>query len=36
VLNTPHQNFRRLEVRVTQQGRPAVLAERVAFLAVGF
>ena len=36
VVNTPHQNFRRLEVRVVQPGSQAVLAERVAFLAVGF
>jgi general secretion pathway protein I len=36
VVNTPHQNFRRLEVRVSQAGSQAVLAERVAFLAVGF
>jgi general secretion pathway protein I len=36
VVNTPHQNFRRLEVRVSQASSQAVLAERVAFLAVGF
>lgn len=36
VLNTPHLNFRRLEVRVLQPGGPEVLAERAAFLAVGF
>ncbi|MEY3991301.1 MAG: hypothetical protein RIS04_64 [Pseudomonadota bacterium] len=36
VLNTPHLNFRRLEVRVMQGGGTAPLAERVAFIAVGF
>lgn len=36
VLPTPHLNFRRLEVKVTQPGFQAVLAERIAFLPVGF
>ncbi len=35
VSSTPHQNFRRLTIRVRQEG-PLILAERVAFLPVGF
>lgn len=38
VLITPHLNFRRIEVRVRALGDAsgAVLAERVAFLPIGF
>lgn len=35
VSATPHQNFRRLTIRVRQEGT-MILAERVAFLPVGF
>lgn len=35
VAGTPHQNFRRLTIRVKQQA-PLILAERVMFLPVGF
>ncbi len=35
VAGTPHQNFRRLTVRVTQESS-VVLAERVLFLPIGF